>query len=118
LEIHSPSLIIPSLSCSPQRATWRPYINLAVKREKTAKAKETRRLEAANKKRRLEEEKPLKVAKKKLLDKEKVGRAQESAYWKEIVARGWGDQLQVAMKSGTLAAPSSYTGVYCGSMSA
>ena len=89
---------------------------LAAKRDSVAKAKEQRKLEAEVRKRKREEEKLQRASKKKEVDATKAAKAREVAYWKEVAAKGWGNELQKFMKSGIPPPPGSYQGLYLGSV--
>lgn len=89
---------------------------MAFKGDEAAKAKEARKLNAQAKKRKNDEAKVERAAKKKQKDEERAAKAREATYWKEVAARGWGDDLQARLKSGLPPPPGSYVGVYCGNV--
>ena len=90
---------------------------VAAKRDSIAKAKEQRKSEAADRKRK-REEKLQRASKKIELNEAKAAKAREKAYWKEVAAKGWGNELQKRMKSGVPPPPGSYQGLYLGSVPA
>jgi hypothetical protein len=57
-------------------------------------------------------EKAEREKRKKHREEEQAAKVGETAYWKDVAARGWGNQLQAVMKSGVAPPPGSYTGVY------
>jgi hypothetical protein len=87
---------------------------LTAKWDSIAKAKEQRKLEAIVQKRKREVEKLQRTSKKRELDATKAAKAREVAYWKEVEARGWGNELQTRMKSGGPPPLVSYQGLYLG----
>jgi hypothetical protein len=57
-----------------------------------------------------------KCRKEKKCEEEKADRGGKKAYWADIAARGWGNDLQAHMKSSLPPPPGSYRGVYVGSV--
>jgi hypothetical protein len=91
---------------------------LPARRQDATRARETRKLEAEARKQRREVEKAECEKRKKHREEERAAKAGETAYWKDVAARGWGNQLQAVMKSGVAPPPGSYTGVYLGDLPA
>jgi hypothetical protein len=91
---------------------------LVARRHDATRAREAKKIEAKAWKQRCRAEKVQCKKRKKCCEEERATKLQETTYWKDVAARGWGNQLQTFKKSGIAPPPSSYTGIYLSELSA
>jgi hypothetical protein len=85
---------------------------VAIEKESTAHAKNQKQFFFKRKKVELQQEKAKKAQKKQERTEAKEANQHYKDYWKEVAAKGWGNNLQLLMKSNEPPLPSMYLGVY------
>jgi hypothetical protein len=86
----------------------------AKQKERSTHAREIRQLEKQKMKSEIQTEKAQHAQQKQERPQAKEARHLYMEYWKDVAAKGWGDDLQRLMKSKQLPLLRAYTGMFCG----
>ena len=89
---------------------------LVAKYNDAAKSRDARKVASEEQKWKHEEERTLQLQKKKECDEARAEKARKRAYWAEVATRGWGNELQIGMKSSLPPPLEAYISMYVGSV--